>query len=140
MPIRHLTVTGMVTGRLHGGDAIPDQRRLCHQAGAEPALLHPVRGAAHVQVDLVEAGICADPRAGRERIGIGAAELHRERMLAGVIAQQPRPVAVQHRAGGDHLGVEQRPPRQQPVEIPAVTVGPLHHGSDAEAMGGGVQS
>src|SRR5580704_6887694 len=47
---------------------------------------------------------------------------------------------MEHRTGGDHLGVKQRPPRQQPVEIPAVPVGPLHHGSDAETMRGGVQA
>ena len=28
--------------RLHGGDAISDHRRLRHQAGAKPALLHAV--------------------------------------------------------------------------------------------------
>mgnify|MGYP006897128711 CR=1 FL=1 len=38
---------------VHCGDAIRDDIRLGHQAGAEAAALHTVGGAAHVQVDLV---------------------------------------------------------------------------------------
>jgi hypothetical protein len=34
---------------------------------------------------------------------------------------------MQHRPCGEHFGVEERTPRQQPVEEPAVTVGPFHH-------------
>ena len=37
---------------LHGGDAIADQRGLRHQAGAEAALLHAVRRAADIEIDL----------------------------------------------------------------------------------------
>src|SRR3546814_10212022 len=37
----------------HGRDAVGDQCRLGHQAGAEAAALHPVAGAAEVEVDLV---------------------------------------------------------------------------------------
>ena len=40
---------------------------------------------------------------------------------------------MQHRAGGEHLGVDQRVPRQQTVEIPAVAVGPFHHRRNAKA-------
>ena len=68
------------------------------------------------------------------RIGIGTAELHRERMLARVKAQQPRPVAMKHRAGGDHLGVEPRTAREQAMEEPAMPVGPFHHRCDRETM------
>ena len=49
--------------RLHRGDAIADQRRLRHQAGAEAALLHAVRRAADIEIDLVVAEIRADARA-----------------------------------------------------------------------------
>src|SRR5262249_30785015 len=38
--------------RPHGGDAITDQRRLSHQAGAEAPLLYAVRRAADIEVDL----------------------------------------------------------------------------------------
>ena len=75
---------------LHRGDAIADQRRLRHQAGAEAALLHALRRAADVEVDLVIAEIRADPRATRERRGIAAAELERDRMLGRIEADQPR--------------------------------------------------
>src|SRR5262245_62725241 len=42
---------------------------------------------------------------------------------------------MQHRARCEHLGVDQSMPREQTVEIPAVTVGPFHHRSDTESMG-----
>ena len=120
-------------GRLHRRDAIADQRRLRHQAGAEAAVLHAVGRAAGIEIDFVEAEIGADPRAGRERARIGAAELQGERMLGRIEAQQPRAVAVQHRAGGQHLGVKQRAPRQQAMEEPAMPVGPFHHRSDGKS-------
>ncbi|MCY1304434.1 hypothetical protein D9M70_541880 [compost metagenome] len=58
-------------------------------------------------------------------------------MLGLVMAQEARGVAMQQRAGGDHLGVEQRVLRQQAQEEPAVTVGPVHHRRDGEAAGQG---
>ena len=58
----------------------------------------------------------------------------RDRVLGRVEAEQARAVAMQHGAGRDHLGIEQRPAREQAMEEPAVPVGPLHHGRDAEAM------
>jgi len=63
-----------------------------------------------------------------------AAELDRHRLLLFAEADQPRPVAVDHRVGGHHLGVEQRALRQQPVEEPAMPVGPLHHRRDGEKI------
>src|SRR5262249_54398069 len=68
----------------------------------------------------------------RQRARIAAAELQRDRMLGGVVGQKPRAVAMQHRAGGDHLGVDQRAARQQAMEEPAVPVGPFHHRRDSE--------
>ena len=122
--------------RLHRRDAIADQPRLRHQAGAEAALLHAVGRAADIEIDLVVAEIGADARArGASAARIGAAELQRDRMLGRIEAEQPRAVAVQHRAGGHHLGVEQRAARQQAMEEPAMPVGPFHHRRDAEAAG-----
>ena len=63
---------------------------------------------------------------------IGAAQLERHRMLGRVEGQEPRAVAVQHRAGRDHLGIDQRAAREQAMEEPAVPVGPFHHRGDAE--------
>ncbi len=50
----------------HGGDAIGHQERLRHEASAEAALLHPVGGAADVEIDLVIAEIGGNPRALRQ--------------------------------------------------------------------------
>jgi hypothetical protein len=53
-------------------------------------------------------------------------------VLGGIEADQPLAVAVEHRAGRHHLGVEQRPAREQAMEEPAVPVGPFHHRRDGE--------
>ena len=63
--------------------------------------------------------------------GITAAELQGNRMLAGVVVQQLAHVAADNGRGDDHLGVEQRVRGVQPMQVPAVTVGPIHHRSDA---------
>ena len=123
---------GHVDLPLHGGDARRDQLRLGHQAGAEAALLHAVRRAADIEIDLVVAVGLADRRRLAERHGIGAAELQRHGMLDLVHAEQARAVAVQDGRGGHHLGVEQRMTRELAVEGPAVPVRPIHHRSDAE--------
>ena len=75
-----------VDGRRHRRDAFGDQARLAHQAGAEPAALHPVGRAAAIEIDLVIAELGADPRRLGEPRRIGAAELQRDRMLARVEA------------------------------------------------------
>ena len=121
--------------RLHGGDAIADQFRLGHQARAEASLLHAVRRAAGIQIDLVETGIGADARAFRQRARLGAAKLQRHRMLGRIEAQEPRAIAMQHRAGGEHFGIEERAARQQPMEEPAMPVGPFHHRRDGKSAG-----
>mgnify|MGYP000947774910 CR=1 FL=1 len=112
---------------LHRGDALPDQRRLRHQAGAEPALLHPVGWASDIEIDFVVAEVRTYPRGSRERRRLGSAQLDRDGVLGRIISEQSRAVAAQHRPGRDHLGIEQRPTRQQPVEEPTMPVGPLHH-------------
>ena len=111
----------------HGGDRIGDQRGLAHQAGAEAPGLHPVRRAAAVKVDLVEAMRRADRCRLRQQGGIAATELQRHRVLDGIQRQQALAVAVDHGVGMDHLRVEPRMRRQQPVEHPAMGVGPVHH-------------
>ena len=83
---------------LHGGDAVADQRRLRHQAGAEAALLHAVGRTADIEIDLVIAEVRADARAFGQRARIAAAELERDRMLRSVVAEQPRTIAMDDRA------------------------------------------
>jgi hypothetical protein len=120
--------------RPHGGNARTDQMRLGHQAGAEAAFLNTIGWAADVEVDLVVAEILGNARAFGERPRIGAAELDRHRVLERIEADEPLAVAAQHRARRHHLGIEQCPTRQQPMEEPAVPVGPLHHRRDTEPM------
>ena len=115
---------------LHGGNAFADQHRLGHQAGAETALLHALGGTPDIEVDLGEPEIGGDARAKGELVRLAAAQLKRDRMLARIMGQQPRPVAVQHRAGGDHLGIDQRARCEQAMEEPAMPVGPIHHRGD----------
>ena len=76
---------------LHGGDAIADQRRLGHQAGAEAPFLHAVRRAADIEVDLGVAEVGADARALGERLRVRAAELHRDRLLGRIEARAAAP-------------------------------------------------
>jgi hypothetical protein len=92
----------------HGLHAVGHQRRLGHQAGAKRAALHPLAGAAAVQVDLVIAPLLAQPGGKGQFLGLAAAELQRHRVFLVVKAQMPAQVAMAQRAGGDHLGVQQR--------------------------------
>ena len=111
----------------HGGHRLGHHRRLGHQAGAEAPLLHPVAGAADVEVHLVEATLPGDARALGQRRRVVAAELQRQRPLRGREAEQVVPVAVDHRPGGDHLGVEQRAAGDAAQEGPEVAVRAVHH-------------
>ncbi len=119
---------------LHGGDAGGDQLRFRHEAGAEASLLHAVRGATDVEVDLVVAEHFADPRRFAERTGIGPAKLQRHRMIDLVHAEQTCPIAMQDGRRRHHLGVEQRMAGELTVEGPAMPVRPIHHRSDTEPM------
>src|SRR5262249_30189188 len=60
------------------------------------------------------------------------AELERNRMLGRIVRQEPHALAVKHRAGGDHLGVDEGAAREQAMEEPAVPIGPFHHRGDTE--------
>ena len=108
---------------------------LAHQAGTEPSVLHPIGGAADVEVDLVIAEFGTDPCRSSQVVGIAAAELHRDRVLDVVEPEQPGPRPMDHRACGDHLRIEQSPPREQPVKGAAMPVGPVHHRCNGEAAG-----
>ena len=119
---------------LHRRNALGDQRRLRHQAGAEAAVLHPVGRTADIEIDFVVAEILADLRSGGEIARVGTAELQRHRMLARIEAKQPRAVAMDDGAGRQHLRVEPAPPRHQTVEDAAMPVGPVHHGGDGKAV------
>jgi hypothetical protein len=55
-------------------------------------------------------------------------------VLGRVEAQEARAVAMDQRAGGDHLGIEPRAPRDLPQEVAVVAVGPVHHRRDAQPV------
>src|SRR6185437_14427651 len=110
---------------------------LVHQAGAEPPRLHPVRGAAHVEVDLVVTRRCAEARRLRKLARIAAAQLQRHRMLLLAVLEQAQLAATHQRGAGHHLGVQPRMRRQQPVEIAAVPIGPVHHRRHGKLPGRG---
>ncbi len=121
-------------GRGDRGHALGHQLRLTHQAGAETAALHPVGGATDIEVDLVIAKIGADARRLGQVLGLRSAELQGDRMLARIETQQALAVAMQHRARGHHLGIDQGPPAQRAVKRPAVPVGPVHKRRHRESV------
>ncbi len=121
-------------GFFHRRDAFADERRLAHETSAEAAVLHAVGRAADIEVDFIITEIRADLRGLSDLRGITAAELQRDRMLRRIKSEQPRTRAEDHGVGRDHLGVEQRVLRQQPVEKPAMPVGPVHHRRDGKAV------
>src|SRR3954468_1697304 len=121
-------------GGLHRGHALTHELRLRHQAGAEAPLLHAVGGAADIEVDLVIANVGADACALGERVRVRATELDGYRMFGRIEGEQALAVSAQHRAGRDHLGVEERAAREQTMEEPAMPVRPFHHRRDRKAV------
>ncbi len=67
--------------RLHGGHAGGHPFRLGHEHGADLALLDPVRGATHVQVDLVVAVLLADAGGLRQLLRVTATQLQGYRVF-----------------------------------------------------------
>jgi hypothetical protein len=111
----------------HRRNAVADENRLGHQAGAEAALLHAFGGTADVEIYLVVAELLGDARALRELPRIAAAKLQGNRVLGHVVGQEPRAVTVKHGAGGDHFGIDQRPAREQAVERTGSADPSIHH-------------
>jgi hypothetical protein len=123
----------------HRLDALGDQFRLGHQAGAERAALHALARAAAIEVDFVVAVLLDQLRAVREVFGLTPAQLHADRMLLPAERQVPLDVAMDQRAGGDHLGVEKGARRHLAQEEPAMPVGPVHHPGPHRAVHCGVE-
>src|SRR4030095_12210654 len=105
-----------------------------YQAAAEGAFLHPLARAADVEVDLVVAVALAELRAEHQLMGIGPPELQRDRVLRRAECEMPLELAVNQRAGGDHLGVQPGARGHLAQEVAAVPVGPVHHWRDAEPV------
>ena len=60
-------------------------------------------------------------------VRIGAKQLYCQRLFTGIKTQQSVSVAMQHRAGSHHLGIQQRMPADQAQKITRMTVGVTHH-------------
>ena len=120
--------------RAHRRDAIGDQRRFAHQARAETPRLHAIRRTSHVEINFVVAVIDADARRRSEVRWIVSTELQGDGMFRHVESEQAIAIAVQCGAGRHHLGIQTRMRRQQTVEITAMPVCPIHHGSYAKRV------
>ena len=116
----------------HGFDTIRDQARVGHQTSSEGPLLHPLGRTPAIQVDLIVAPACAKPGTVREIRRIAATELQRHRVLLRIEIQVTRQIAMQQRAGRDHLGIDTRPGCDQPMQVAGVLVGHVDHGRDAK--------
>jgi hypothetical protein len=92
MPMRHFTVTGTATAaRIAATHSATSAGSAIRQAPKRPDCTRS-EGAAHVEVDLAVAPLLADARALGELARIRAAELQRNRVLAGVEIEQSRAV------------------------------------------------
>ena len=116
----------------HRTHAVGHPPGFAHQAGAEGTGLHPVGGAAHIEVDLVVTESLADARGRCQLCRIGTAQLQDHRMFGGVEAEQSLPIAVLDRSGGDHLREQQHAMRKQAQEIARMPIGAIDHRGDAE--------
>ena len=75
-----------------------------------------------------------DPRSLRQQCWITATQLQRHRVFHRITRQQPCTVTMDHRIGMHHFRIQPRPRGQQPMEKPAVRIGPIHHRSDGQAQ------
>ena len=125
---------GKVDGVGDRRHAVGDQTWLAHQTGAEASALDPVGRTTDIEIDLGVAEVCGDPRRSRQVARVGAAQLQRQRLLAGIERQQPGPITMQDRAGGQHLSVKPRVRRKLAMERPTMPVCPVHHRRNTESM------
>ncbi len=116
-----------IDGRHHFPNASGNDVRVRHQAGAEPAVLYPVRRAADVDIHLVIPGLCRFRGSFRHQHGIAAAELDGQGVLGRIKAQQGIRITVMQCIRRDHLRVQACARAQQPHEIAAVPIRPVHH-------------
>ncbi len=117
----------------HGLHAVGHQLGFVHQAGAKGTALHPLAGATAVEVDLVIAPLLSQPRAMRQIGRLAAPQLQGHGVLFGVEAQMALHIAMHQRTRGHHFGVQQGVPAQQPVQVAAMAIGPVHHRRNGHA-------
>ncbi len=120
-------------GCLHGFHALAHQFRLGHQNGADLALLHPIRRAAHIEIDLVVPVLLGNSGRFGQIPGLAAAKLQGYRMLFVIERQKPLTIPAQYRLGHHHFGIEQGVAGNQPGQKPVVPGGPVHHRRHGQA-------
>ena len=118
----------------HGRHAASHQVGRRHQTGTKTSALHPVGRATAVEIDFVIAKPRPDLGRFGKRIRVRPTQLQCHGMLGRIEPKQPLPVATQNGASGDHLGIQPRACREQPVEHPAMPVRPFHHRCYAELI------
>jgi hypothetical protein len=116
--------------RPHRRDALGHQRRLAHQARTKTPRLHPIGRTPHIEIDFVETFVLRDARRLRQHRRLTAPQLQGQRLLVRRVPEQAVPIPMQYRICMHHLGVKPRLGCQQPMEIAAMPVGPIHHRSD----------
>ena len=127
---------GDFDGVLHGGHTFCHQLRFSHQAGSKSAVLHPVGGAAHIQIYFAIAIVLTNHGRFGQHLGIAATKLKCHRLLKRIKPQQSVTVAMTNSLGRHHLGVKQGMPGEVTVEHPAVPIGSIHHGGHAKPVCG----
>ena len=104
-----------IRGGDHFGATLGHQRGFFHQHRAKTARLHPIRGAADVQVDLVIALVIANAGGRGQFHRIRPAQLHCDGVFRRIKPQQMPRLAAHQCGGCDHFGIKQRAVRHQPV-------------------------
>ena len=108
--------------------ALPGGAALALQNSLADRVIDAERGMRSAAVRLGEA------RALRHVVRFGPAELQRHRMFRGVVIEMASDIAMLERAGGHHLGIEQRAPGDQAKEEPVMPVRPVHHRCDGNPV------
>ncbi|STG44827.1 Uncharacterised protein [Escherichia coli] len=115
----------------HRFHAVGNQLRITHQTRTKHAVLHPVRRAADIQVDLIISTRFCQLRTLRQRRRIATAELQRYRMFFFTI-RQVITFTVNNRPCSYHFSIQQRIAGKQTQEIAAMSVRPVEHRSNAK--------
>ena len=118
--------------RKHDLHAVGNRIRIGHQAGTKLAALHPVAGTADIDVDLIVAEFGATPGRLDHQVRITAAQLQCKRVFGRIVNQHCFVIAMMNRCRGNHLRVQHCARAQQPHEVTAVTVRPVHHRRDGD--------
>ena len=119
----------------HRFHAVGNQLRITHQTRTKHAVLHPVRRAANIQVDLIVSTRFCQLRTLCQRRRIATPELQRYRMFFFTV-RQVITFTVNNRPCGHHFGIQQRIAGKQTQEITAMSVRPVEHRGNRETVSG----